>query len=201
MSKITKLFLDIDDTIIPTGNIICEIYNDKFKNHINFKEAKFEDIKKWDMTDSCSLLTQDIMKDIFNSSDFFDRAHLFVGVKEMIDHFYSVGLDIIFVSRGTPENISMKLKWISKLFPYSTQIPIVGAWDKEIDKDMINMVGGTFVDDKVSNLNSSNADKKILISVDGIFDKDWNKGWEGLKADSIDNLSWIISMILEVENK
>lgn len=197
MNKITKLFIDVDDTIIPSGEIICSLYNDKYKYHTDFKEAKFEECHIWTMTDVCPLLDQETMKDMFESDEFYEKAILFDGIKEMIDDFhFNVGLDIIFCSRGTPKNIAKKLKWIEKQFPYSTQLPIVGDWFKPIDKDMINMSGGIMIDDKKSNLDNCNAEHRILASYDGNFKKDWNINFEGFRADSVDNLRWIIGLIL-----
>lgn len=199
MSKLKSIAFDLDGVLWSAGDVVAEMYNEKYSNHSNFTKADFSKCLRWDMSDTMPLANSEWMEEVFNSSDFFDRIVLFDGIEDMINRLHEIGNRIVFVSRCGIKNARYKLSFLNKKFPYAIHLPVIADWNTMLDKDWINLKDCCFIDDKKSNLESSNATHKILFNEHGNYDVDWAKGWKGLKADSIDNLSWIISMILEVE--
>jgi len=197
MSKIDRVIFDFDGCIGSSGDAICQLYNLMYHDHPDFEDAKFENCKQYDMTDVCPLLNAERIEKLFASSDFWDYFVMFDGIKELIDELYNDGYDILFASRGTSNNIRHKTRYLTKHFPYATQIPLIGKWDKKISKSMINMENSIFIDDSVDNLFDSDATEKILFNEHGNFNLEWNKGWGEASASTINELRMHIYLILE----
>ena len=194
MNKIKNIAFDLDGVLWSAGDAVSLIYNNEFKNR---KEADFSKCLRWDMKDIMPLATMEWMEEVFNSSEFFDNVVLFDGIKELIYNLHDKGYNILFVSRCGVKNARYKLSYLDKIFPFAIHLPVVASWDSILDKDLINLKNSIFIDDKKSNLDSSNADYKILFNEHGNYEVEWAKGWEGFRADSVDNLEWIIALILE----
>lgn len=169
-----KLFLDFDSTIVDTNKAFCEYYNRYYSNREGFVPADHTTCEVWNFLDTCPLAEKDVnhifgRKILFELLDPYKNAYQ---VLERLSHQY----EIIIVSIGTFLNISEKSKWIKDYLPFIKESILLGKdSDVKMNKSTVNMQGGTFIDDVKSNLDSSNADRKIL------FGKtfDWNKDWEG----------------------
>lgn len=196
-----KVFLDFDGTLVNSGETICKIYNEKYKPKENgIKAADFKKCRDWPMSDVCPFMSYKELQQIFASGKFFEEIKFFEGMKEGIGDLHRKGVDITIVSRGDDLNIMRKIIFISEALPYVTQIPVIAEWDKEIDKGCVNMSGGIFVDDKLSNILSSNAKHTILFNEYNKFDLDWNKGdYNGRKAHNSISLFNTINSLLEGE--
>jgi 5'(3')-deoxyribonucleotidase len=80
--------------------------------------------------------------------------------------------EIIPCSIGTYENVSQSALWIKKNLPFIDNAVFIVNKDCHPDKSLVDMSGAIFADDVAANLESSNAEVKIL------FDNDfeWNVG-------------------------
>lgn len=173
MSK-PKLFVDFDSVLVDTNKSFCDYYNTYYRHREGFKLADHNKCEVWNFYDTCPLAKDDVNK-IFGDKRLFDRLDLY-------PHAYRVLLklskqyEIIIVSIGTFDNISNKNIWIKKHLPFIKEA-IMLCKDNEVimDKSVVDMTGGVFIDDIKSNLDSTNAERKILFGKKFI----WNEEWKG----------------------
>lgn len=165
MSK-TKLFLDFDNTIVNTSSAFCEVYNDIFFSHKDFKTAKWWENTKYNFSDICPLLKEHNISifSIFEQENFFKGLDFINGNTQEIIQKLTEKYQVIICSIGTPNNISLKSLWIEKNIPEIKEcIFLTQSKDNfTMNKSMVNMESGILIDDVVSNLDSSNADLKLV---------------------------------------
>ena len=162
MEKI-KLFLDFDSTIVDSVGAYVRTYNQIFKNHPDFKMGN-TNVKQYNMKDQCPLI--EYPNDIFSSKNFFNNLKFINKNTLDILNILSLKFDIRICTIGTPNNISLKTKWISDKIPFIKQFYLLcnNFEDKKciMDKSIIDMSGGIFIDDIFENLDSSNAEYKFI---------------------------------------
>lgn len=168
------LFVDMDSTIVDTNKAFCEYYNMYYRDREGYEYADHRTCSVWNFLDTCPLAEYDVNY-IFGRKVLFDLLtpyeHAYA-VLERLSHNY----EIIIVSIGTFLNISEKSKWIKQHLPFIKESVLLGKdSDVRMEKSTVNMQGGIFIDDVKSNLDSVNAERKILFGK--IFD--WNKDWKG----------------------
>jgi 5'(3')-deoxyribonucleotidase len=75
-------------------------------------------------------------------------------------------------SIGTYNNIHYKSAWIKENLPYVDKAIFINNRENTMNKSLVDMSGGIIIDDVAKNLETSNAEIKIL------FDNDfsWNVG-------------------------
>ena len=168
------LFLDFDGTIVDTNKAFCKYYND-FYNHLpNFKVADYNKCSEWSYSDVCPLIKNDAEK-IFGEEALFSNLEFFPNAYETLEKLSKL-YNLVIVSIGTYANIHHKSKWIEKNLPFIDEsILLCKNKDVIMDKSVVNMQDGIFIDDVQSNLDSTNASRKIL------FGKrfKWNENWKG----------------------
>jgi 5'(3')-deoxyribonucleotidase len=166
----TKLFLDMDGTIINSVQTFCEVYNEIYSTYPDFKPAKWWEVEKYNFSCQCPMVTN--VHDIFSHSMFFDFVDFINGnTKEVIEelaHKYNV----IICTIGVPQNISLKALWIEKNLPFIKDMIFISHKNNTMNKNIIDMKGGIFIDDVLSNIESSNADRKFIFG-DAY---EWNNG-------------------------
>lgn len=174
-----NIFLDIDDTLLYTRKAFCEIYNEKYKYHPEFKIACPEDIYQWDLKDACPL--QDDVFDIFSHEKFYEIAEPFEDMIEVLENL-SKKTDIFLCSNWNLINFIWKSKWIHKHLPFAAwTILMTPSKNTKFHKWLVNMEWAIFVDDSVSNLNKSNAEIKICFA---IKDYQCNEWWDWLRTNN-----------------
>ena len=168
------LFLDLDSTISDTNYAFCQYYNDHYRYVKGFKPADSNKLTEWNFTDICPLAVDDV-QNIFGKKELFDRLEFFPNAYETLKEL-SDKYNIVIVSIGTYANIHYKSMWIKENLPFIHE-SILLCKDKgaKMGKSTVNMQGGIFIDDIKANLDSTNADRKIL------YGKKyrWNQDWEG----------------------
>lgn len=182
----TKLFLDFDDTIINARQAYCEVYNTWYENYPEFKIADWKLNNRWDLKDVAPLVENPNI--LFELEDFFEcckfiNKNTFDVLKKASEKY-----EIIICSIGNATNISLKMSWIKYNLPFIKKSVLLYDDNCEMNKSIVNMQGGIFVDDVVKNLESSNADIKICFN-NGC---DWNKGWNGINVKNYDELEKIL---------
>lgn len=187
----TKLFLDFDNCIVNATQKFCSCYNRIYRYYKDFIPAIWQDVDQWNFSDQCPLI--DNVEEIFKSRMFFDdltfiNENTYEVLRELNNKYH-----IIIVSIGTYGNIALKSLWIDEYLPFIKDSILLVNSGSKMNKELVDMgirndqQHPIFIDDVVSNLNSSNAKYKICF---GDIHQ-WNKNWDGERA-----LNWT-----EVGNK
>jgi len=174
--RIRKIYIDCDGTIVNTTKRICDIYNEEFANHPDFKPARWQYVRSWDFVDECPLANKNIINCYFNRLDFYnEKLEYMENAKEIIYKLLSE-FCVQIPTLGYEDNLYYKEKWLKKDFP---SVKYIGCNLNIVkDKSHIDMSGGILIDDNVANLKTSNADIKICYG--DIYE--WNEDWEGKRC-------------------
>ena len=169
--KKQKLFLDFDSTIVDTVKAFCKTYNEIYSWLPGFKEADHTKVSDWNFADECPLQVGCTGK-MFEMKELFDNLEFFPDAAKTIRSLHDK-YEIIIVTIGSPQNIAHKALWISENLPFLHEMIFISNRNIDMDKSIIDMSGGIFIDDHGKNLSSSNADS---INLFGEI-KPWNKEW------------------------
>lgn len=161
-----KLFIDFDNTIANSSEVIVDMLNEHFG-----KNENFEKLRKYDFSDlfpECSYW--DIEK-FFNSDEMFERLKIFPNMIETVDAFKDFFDEISIVTIGTKDNLENKKRFLKENNLELTFYEIEN--NGRSDKSSVDMHNGVFIDDHIGCLHSSNAKIKILMK--NVENGEWNK--------------------------
>lgn len=161
-----KLFIDFDNTIANSSEVIVDMLNEHFD-----KNENFEKLRKYDFSDlfpECSYW--DIEK-FFNSDEMFERLKIFPNMIETVDAFKDFFDEISIVTIGTKDNLENKKRFLKENNLELTFYEIEN--NGRSDKSSVDMHNGVFIDDHIGCLHSSNAKIKILMK--NVENGEWNK--------------------------
>lgn len=161
-----KLFIDFDNTIANSSEVIVDMLNEHFD-----KNENFEKLRKYDFSDlfpECSYW--DIEK-FFNSDEMFERLKIFPNMTETVDAFKDFFDEISIVTIGTKDNLENKKRFLKE---NNLELTFYGIENNgRSDKSSVDMHNGVFIDDHIGCLHSSNAKIKILMK--NVENGEWNK--------------------------
>lgn len=161
-----KLFIDFDNTIANSSEVIVDMLNEHFG-----KNENFEKLRKYDFSDlfpECSYW--DIEK-FFNSDEMFERLKIFPNMIETVDAFKDFFDEISIVTIGTKDNLENKKRFLKE---NNLELTFYGIENNgRSDKSSVDMNNGVFIDDHIGCLHSSNAKIKILMK--NVENGEWNK--------------------------
>lgn len=161
-----KLFIDFDNTIANSSEVIVDMLNEHFG-----KNENFEKLRKYDFSDlfpECSYW--DIEK-FFNSDEMFERLKIFPNMTETVDAFKDFFDEISIVTIGTKDNLENKKRFLKE---NNLELTFYGIENNgRSDKSSVDMHNGVFIDDHIGCLHSSNAKIKILMK--NVENGEWNK--------------------------
>lgn len=161
-----KLFIDFDNTIANSSEVIVDMLNEHFD-----KNENFEKLRKYDFSDlfpECSYW--DIEK-FFNSDEMFERLKIFSNMIETVDAFKDFFDEISIVTIGTKDNLENKKRFLKE---NNLELTFYGIENNgRSDKSSVDMHNGVFIDDHIGCLHSSNAKIKILMK--NVENGEWNK--------------------------
>lgn len=161
-----KLFIDFDNTIANSSEVIVDMLNEHFD-----KNENFEKLRKYDFSDlfpECSYW--DIEK-FFNSDEMFERLKIFPNMIETVDAFKDFFDKISIVTIGTKDNLENKKRFLKE---NNLELTFYGIENNgRSDKSSVDMHNGVFIDDHIGCLHSSNAKIKILMK--NVENGEWNK--------------------------
>lgn len=161
-----KLFIDFDNTIANSSEVIVDMLNEHFD-----KNENFEKLRKYDFSDlfpECSYW--DIEK-FFNSDEMFERLKIFPNMIETVDAFKDFFDEISIVTIGTKDNLENKKRFLKE---NNLELTLYGIENNgRSDKSSVDMHNGVFIDDHIGCLHSSNAKIKILMK--NVENGEWNK--------------------------
>lgn len=161
-----KLFIDFDNTIANSSEVIVDMLNEHFD-----KNENFEKLRKYDFSDlfpECSYW--DIEK-FFNSDEMFERLKIFPNMIETVDAFKDFFDEISIVTIGTKDNLENKKRFLKE---NNLELTFYGIENNgRSDKSSVDMHNGVFIDDHIGCLHGSNAKIKILMK--NVENGEWNK--------------------------
>lgn len=161
-----KLFIDFDNTIANSSEVIVDMLNEHFD-----KNENLEKLRKYDFSDlfpECSYW--DIEK-FFNSDEMFERLKIFPNMIETVDAFKDFFDEISIVTIGTKDNLENKKRFLKE---NNLELTFYGIENNgRSDKSSVDMHNGVFIDDHIGCLHSSNAKIKILMK--NVENGEWNK--------------------------
>lgn len=161
-----KLFIDFDNTIANSSEVIVDMLNEHFD-----KNENFEKLRKYDFSDlfpECSYW--DIEK-FFNSDEMFERLKIFPNMIETVGAFKDFFDEISIVTIGTKDNLENKKRFLKE---NNLELTFYGIENNgRSDKSSVDMHNGVFIDDHIGCLHSSNAKIKILMK--NVENGEWNK--------------------------
>lgn len=161
-----KLFIDFDNTIANSSEVIVDMLNEHFG-----KNENFEKLRKYDFSDlfpECSYW--DIEK-FFNSDEMFERLKIFPNMIETVDAFKDFFDEISIVTIGTKDNLENKKRFLKE---NNLELTFYGIENNgRSDKSSVDMHNGVFIDDHIGCLHGSNAKIKILMK--NVENGEWNK--------------------------
>lgn len=175
-----KLFLDVDDTLTMSSKTYCSVYNFLYKYNPLFKPADYTKNTDWNFAKECPL-AKDKTEAIFGSTYFFDFLELFpnaINVLKKLKENYQ----IIIVSIGTHDNISLKTSYLADNLPFIDDFIGIVNSGCIMDKSIINMASkdenskNIFLDDNEGNLFSQQGTEGLIRYCYGIV-KPWNNTW------------------------
>jgi 5'(3')-deoxyribonucleotidase len=137
-----------------------------------YKEVHWTEINSWDFKELTSA-TKEQINNYFDDPRFFEVLEFMENAKETIEELSNTYY-IKVCTMGTQENLRLKQEWLNENLPCVDEFIGVDI-DEYPDKRHIDMSGAIFVDDCSVNIETSNADCKILYG--DIYD--WNKNYKG----------------------
>lgn len=154
-----RLFVDFDGTVSDSITNLSRMYNEEFKNHPDFVPAVPENGWSWGLMEICPLKQKQLM-DYFKSEDFFKNIVFFPDALPVL-YQLNLNYEVYICTIGVPENLEWKTKYFRMYLPQFKYI-LINNEDCTMNKDMVNMSEGLFMDDSLANLNSSNAQWKFV---------------------------------------
>ena len=131
-----KLFIDFDNTIANSSEVIVDMLNEHFD-----KNENFEKLRKYDFSDlfpECSYW--DIEK-FFNSDEMFERLKIFPNMIETVDAFKDFFDEISIVTIGTKYNLENKKRFLKE---NNLELTFYGIENNgRSDKSSVDMHNGT----------------------------------------------------------
>ncbi len=173
---IKSLYVDFDGVIVNTIKKIVELYNDDHAYCEKFTPVDWTLIDTWKF-DELYLEPYSVIDRYFSQPRFFKDLEWMDNAEEIL-YRLSEKYEIKVVSIGTHENLVGKQLWLLRNMPYAKFHPIVIG--EESDKSSIDMSDGVLIDDSITNLINSNAEKKICFG--DIYS--WNRTWTGIRCNN-----------------
>ena len=163
----------MDLTLVDSIKAFTTAYNLLYQDYPDFEPADPNNINCYSFRNICPLIDSPLP--LFEHYLFFQNLELIdeytYSVLDELKHDYQ----LIIATIGTPINLSNKAIYLKQNLPFIQDYILLYNGDIKMDKSLIDMSGGIFIDDIPSNLRSTNADKKIQFGE--IFP--WNNDWEG----------------------
>ena len=152
------LYVDFDGVIVDSIKAICDLYNEDFSYYSDFNHVDPKYVQTYEFSE-CSCASKEIIDWYFNTPRFFDKLEFMPSAYDYLK-LLSTDFRIVIVSHGFSPNLRAKEKWVNKHLPFAE---FYGVNLKDFrDKSCVDMSGGIFIDDKISNLDSSNAGSKLV---------------------------------------
>ena len=174
----TTIFLDIDDVIFNSSEIVVSILNQRYSLN-----KTINDLRDWGYRSIYPKMTIKMIEDIYESKDFWDKIEIkneflihICQNKELWEQY-----NWAFVTQGNWNNLGKKNNFLYQhpIFKdYYNNVYFFGLGINE-PKSNINMINGIQIDDNFNNLKGTNANLKILLK----NNRDTNYNTHEIKKD------------------
>lgn len=154
------IYWDVDDVILNTSEVAIDIINKRYLNDSQHKT--FENRKDWGLKSIWRGMNKQIVKEIFESDDFWNSVKVKEEFKKVFDNIGDQ-YEHKLVTKGTECNHDRKRQFlINDAYMEDKRWDYICVGDDE-DKNVVDMTNGIFIDDKLENLVVTNARIKILL--------------------------------------
>ncbi len=150
-----NLFLDADDTILNSSEVVIDIINKKYNTN-----KTIENLKDWGYKSIYKYITIEEVEEIYNSKEFFEKIKLKEGFIKFVNDFNKY-IKITIITKGWEENLLHKKNFFKYNLPQAKFLGMCFAENNSFDKSNIDMSEGIQIDDRTDCL-QSNANIKIL---------------------------------------
>lgn len=167
------IYLDVDDVIINSSEVVVDILNQKYRLPHYLKPKTVQDVHSWDYKSIGRNFNLDDINDIFCSDEFwskvkFTQSFLNLLSQSSIEDENSLfnSYNWILVTKGDSENLIKKYSFIFNHPIISPVKNLIGMYGLGLNsnKDSIRMLGGIQIDDNYDNLIHTDARLKILVT-------------------------------------
>lgn len=161
-----NIYCDFDGVIANSIKAYCNVYKIMYDGNPDWTK-----VRRYDLRDQCPNIPIEDINKIFSNEMFFKYLEFMPNAYNVLKSL-SEEFNIIICSIGTYQNISHKALWIESNLSFIKDAIFIKNKSCQMDKSNIDMFGGIIIDDVFHNLESSNAEVKIL------FDNNylWNYG-------------------------
>ena len=179
-----RVFIDYDNTMVDTTTAIYDtvwqIYGRSLQGvpKPTAKDINVYGVETWlkqqGLDKKINLST---LYTLFGSPVFFEKLKPYKGAQEMVSTLISYGYEVVITTHTHEAVLIDKIAHINKYFPDVKIQPILNQYFKY--KDIIDMSGCVFIDDRADILDESNATFKICFIANNVT-MDINDYWRGL---------------------
>ena len=170
----SKLFCDLDNTILNSIKTICDMYNEDYRYYPNYHYIHWTDINTYNFKECNCATTKDLVR-YFTQPRFFEKAEFMDNAKEVLNRLKDK-YEIIIVSMGVQPNLFGKEIWIKDNLPFAKFVGV--DMEEYKDKSYVDMSDGILIDDEKRYLDNSDANVKICFG--DIYE--WNEKWTGKRC-------------------
>lgn len=187
----STFFIDFDGTLTDSVKAFCAVYSDRYKHHPNFTIPIPCTTTEWNMGDTCPLLKEGEVDDIFSDSTLFDYLYPFPNTVDVLNRLKK-HFKLVVVSIGSYENIANKCKYIKEHFSMIDDFIGITNLHCAMDKSVINMSANfgkynVFLDDNADNLLSQQFSTNLIRYCYGDRQTEWNKDWLDINGRLVTN--------------
>jgi len=160
------IFLDVDDVIFNSSEVVLSILNKKYNLH-----KTDADIKDWSYNSIYRGMTRMMVEEIFESDDFWSQIKIREEFINSIlkDDRIRKGYNWAFVTQGNNNNLLKKVVFFlnqpEEYKEYFDSVEFYGIGLNE-SKNKVDMINGIQVDDNFEKLSNTNAALKVLLKND-----------------------------------
>lgn len=159
-----NMYIDVNGVIANHVKAVVELYNYDFREKDGFREVQADEINTWEMRElSCA--TKQERYNYFTDDRFFDVLNVMPDFERVITNLYKSGqYTFTLVTLGSKVNLEKMEKWLKDhVMNIGIPMKLIMLDEAEYnDKSSIDMAGVIFIDDKLENLETSNAKTKIV---------------------------------------
>lgn len=170
-----------------TPKAFFEYYREVTKD---FSTDYSEEQITWNMISLCPKFNQKQADDVYIQPGFFKHLKLYPNAYMILEQLKLDGHYLHIVSCHKVNGMEYKIQWIKENLPMINEITIIPIEHGMVKFDKSSVSGDILVDDKPDALDSSSARYKVCFS-----NYEWNKDWQGIRANNWRHVYKIIRSI------
>lgn len=171
------LYLDFDTTLVNTTKAMIDT-----SKYLTNKDPITYDDYTWNLKQAYPDIDKEIIHKTFDIEYFFEVLEMFEGVKKALEELSSY-YTLKICSYGTPMNLELKRRWITKHLPMikKEDLVLLEFNKKHFDKSICK--GRAIIDDRLEPLDTCNCDCKILFRYNN-NPYEWQEGYKKMVCNN-----------------